>query len=59
MKIRFGLPAALTASLLIGLATAIPAAATIITLQSMMDGAQANAGAGTGSPGTGLARTAG
>jgi hypothetical protein len=55
MKKKFGLSAALIASLLLGVATAIPAAATIITLKSTMDGAQANAGAGTGSPGTGSA----
>tara|TARA_R110001599_G_scaffold353408_3_gene592080 strand:- start:127 stop:612 length:486 start_codon:yes stop_codon:yes gene_type:complete len=39
----------------LGVTTAIPAGATLISLQSTIDGAQASAGAGTGSPGTGLA----
>ena len=44
-----------TACLFLGLTNAVPAAATVITLQASLDGAQANAGAGTGSPGTGTA----
>jgi CHRD domain len=55
MNKKFGASAALVASLLFGLATAIPASATIIALEATLDGAQANAGAGTGSPGTGSA----
>jgi len=33
---------------------ALPGSAAVINLQANLDGAQANAGAGTGSPGTGL-----
>ena len=46
---------AITACLLVGLATAFPAFATIISLEATIDGAQASAGAGTGSAGTGSA----
>ena len=54
MKISVTLKATLVACFLLGVTTAIPAAATFISLQSTIDGAQASAGAGTGSPGTGL-----
>ncbi len=40
---------------LVALTLATSARATIIPLSALMDGPQANAGAGTGSPGTGLA----
>ena len=50
MKRNLGISAALTACLFLGLTTAIPARATLIALEATIDGAQANAGAGTGSP---------
>ena len=43
------------AFLCLGLVNAAPATATVITLQANLDGAQANAGAGTGSLATGTA----
>ena len=47
--------AACIACFLLSVATALPASATIIDLTATIDGAQANAGMGTGSPGTGSA----
>ena len=41
--------------MLLGVATALPAEADLISLQAFIDEAQANAGAGTGSPATGSA----
>ena len=43
------------AVLALGLVLCAPASATLFSLQAVIDGAQANAGAGTGSPGTGAA----
>lgn len=45
----------LTAALALGAASVLPATAGIIQLEATLDEAQANAGAGTGSPATGSA----
>jgi hypothetical protein len=55
MKKILRMSAVRVASILLGIAISLPAAADIINLEATLDGAQANAGAGTGSPGTGSA----
>lgn len=42
-------------ALLLGVVLAVPVGATVFNFQAVIDGAQANAGAGTGSPATGSA----
>ncbi len=55
MKKVSGISAARVAGLLLAFSIALPAAAVPIQLTATLDGAQANAGMGTGSPGTGMA----
>ena len=55
MKKVLRISAVRIASILLGIAISLPAAADIIYLEATLDGAQASAGAGTGSPGTGSA----
>ena len=43
-------------ALVLGLLLSVSAHATVFNLEAILDGAQANAGAGTGSPGTGSAK---
>ena len=50
-----GISAARVAGLFLAMSIALPAAAVPIQLTATLDGAQANAGMGTGSPGTGMA----
>ena len=55
MKKVLRISAVHVASILLGIAISLPAAAVVINLEASLDGGQAMAGAGSGSPGTGVA----